>query len=345
MRSRVPSKIYMEAPGFLAASPRPAAGMSRWISSTRGLGGPKGGDDVRSRNVCRAEGAPVGVRSIGILLFLGNSPMNYTDNTYPFRQDSTWLYYFGIAAGAGGDGGHRRAADVVFGDDPHARRHRLDARATVAGGAAESRTAPGRASEALDKARRGRTIHYLRTAASIGWRSAPAAMPLTTPTTGPASPSFAPSSTCAITAAEEVARSSAPWTRRWTCTSRPWRWCARACARATSRPGSRTSRWRRRRLSFPVIATIHGETLHNHYHGNTLAPGTSSCSTAAPRPRCTTPEISSTFPVDAAFDSRQKDVSDRARRPSGRGGGREAPTPSADPRAGLPHARGGPEVG
>ena len=34
----------------------------------------------------------------GILLFLGNedSPMNYTDNTYHFRQDSTFLYYFGI---------------------------------------------------------------------------------------------------------------------------------------------------------------------------------------------------------------------------------------------------------
>lgn len=34
----------------------------------------------------------------GIVLFLGNdeSPMNYADNTYRFRQDSTFLYYFGI---------------------------------------------------------------------------------------------------------------------------------------------------------------------------------------------------------------------------------------------------------
>lgn len=34
----------------------------------------------------------------GILLFLGNSEAgcNYADNTYPFRQDSTFLYYFGI---------------------------------------------------------------------------------------------------------------------------------------------------------------------------------------------------------------------------------------------------------
>ncbi|MGV3603699.1 MAG: aminopeptidase P family protein [Dyadobacter fermentans] len=34
----------------------------------------------------------------GLLLFLGNeeSGMNYRDNVYPFRQDSTFLYYFGI---------------------------------------------------------------------------------------------------------------------------------------------------------------------------------------------------------------------------------------------------------
>ncbi len=35
----------------------------------------------------------------GIILFLGNeeSGMNYRDNVYPFRQDSTFLfYYFGI---------------------------------------------------------------------------------------------------------------------------------------------------------------------------------------------------------------------------------------------------------
>ncbi|QGP48840.1 Xaa-Pro aminopeptidase [Piscirickettsia salmonis] len=34
----------------------------------------------------------------GVALFLGNppSPMNYLDNTLPFRQDSSFLYYFGV---------------------------------------------------------------------------------------------------------------------------------------------------------------------------------------------------------------------------------------------------------
>jgi len=38
--------------------------------------------------------------SSGVLLFLGNeeSPINFFDNTYHFRQDSSFLYYFGISA-------------------------------------------------------------------------------------------------------------------------------------------------------------------------------------------------------------------------------------------------------
>src|SRR5690606_37036145 len=36
----------------------------------------------------------------GILLFLTNkeNPINFEHNAYPFRQDSTFLYYFGIKA-------------------------------------------------------------------------------------------------------------------------------------------------------------------------------------------------------------------------------------------------------
>jgi Xaa-Pro aminopeptidase len=36
----------------------------------------------------------------GLILLLGNeeSPMNFRDNAYPFRQDSTFLYFFGLAS-------------------------------------------------------------------------------------------------------------------------------------------------------------------------------------------------------------------------------------------------------
>lgn len=56
----------------------------------------------------------------GIVLLLGNgeSPMNYADNTYHFRQDSSFLYLFGLdfqnlAAVIDLDSGE----DVIFGDD------------------------------------------------------------------------------------------------------------------------------------------------------------------------------------------------------------------------------------
>ena len=56
----------------------------------------------------------------GLLLFLGNdeSPMNYTDNTYHFRQDSTWLYYFGLAQpGLAAVIDLDAGRTVIFGDD------------------------------------------------------------------------------------------------------------------------------------------------------------------------------------------------------------------------------------
>jgi Xaa-Pro aminopeptidase len=56
----------------------------------------------------------------GLILFLGNeeSPMNYPDNQYPFRQDSSFLYFFGLnspslAAILDVD----RDKEVIFGDD------------------------------------------------------------------------------------------------------------------------------------------------------------------------------------------------------------------------------------
>ncbi|MCK5101497.1 MAG: aminopeptidase P family protein [Cyclobacteriaceae bacterium] len=57
----------------------------------------------------------------GVILLIGNneSPMNYEDNTFPFRQDSTFLYFFGLNKA-------KLAATIdcetgetsLFGDDP-----------------------------------------------------------------------------------------------------------------------------------------------------------------------------------------------------------------------------------
>jgi Xaa-Pro aminopeptidase len=106
----------------------------------------------------------------GLVLLLGNdeSPMNYAANTYPFRQDSTFLYFFGLdqpglAAVLDLDEG----TECVFGDDPSlddivwtGPRPLLRDRSQQVG---VTRTAPSEELEqVLGKAtRQGRTIHTL----------------------------------------------------------------------------------------------------------------------------------------------------------------------------------------
>ena len=56
----------------------------------------------------------------GILLFLGNDDlgMNYLDNTYHFRQDSTFLYYFGSDyAGLDAIIDIDENTEIIFGDE------------------------------------------------------------------------------------------------------------------------------------------------------------------------------------------------------------------------------------
>lgn len=56
----------------------------------------------------------------GIALFIGNveSPMNYPDNTYHWRQDSDFLYFFGVdLPGLAGLIDFNSGDEIVFGDD------------------------------------------------------------------------------------------------------------------------------------------------------------------------------------------------------------------------------------
>ena len=56
----------------------------------------------------------------GIILFLGNNetPMNYPGNTFHFRQDSTFLYYFGLNySGMAAVLDAEKGQDILFADD------------------------------------------------------------------------------------------------------------------------------------------------------------------------------------------------------------------------------------
>ena len=122
----------------------------------------------------------------GLLLFPGNalSPMNYGDNPYPFRQDSTFLYYFGVdEPDLAGVIDTEDGSAVLFGDDIDVETvvwtgplESLAAKAERAG-VARGQPAAGLA-ELLEQARaRGRAIHFppqyrhdnlLRLAAALG---------------------------------------------------------------------------------------------------------------------------------------------------------------------------------
>lgn len=117
----------------------------------------------------RRERLKARVRS-GVVLLLGNeeSPMNYAANTYPFRQDSTFLYFFGLdQPGLAAVLDLEAGTECLFGDDPSlddivwtGPRPLLRDRGQQVGVA---RTAPGKELEQVlsRAARQGRTIHIL----------------------------------------------------------------------------------------------------------------------------------------------------------------------------------------
>lgn len=62
-------------------------------------------------------------------------------------------------------------------------------------------------------------------------------------------------------------------------------------------------------LSFPIIATINGQFLHNHYHGNTIREGELFLLDAGyETPLGYAGDMSSTFPVSRKFTDRQKEI-------------------------------------
>ncbi len=62
-------------------------------------------------------------------------------------------------------------------------------------------------------------------------------------------------------------------------------------------------------VSFPVILTQNGETLHNHYHGNILENGKMLlCDAGAETNMHYASDYTRTYPVSGVFSSRQKDI-------------------------------------
>ncbi|HMQ50158.1 MAG TPA: aminopeptidase P family protein [Saprospiraceae bacterium] len=258
----------------------------------------------------------------GLLLFLGNedSPMNYTDNTYRFRQDSQFLYYFGIdmphlAGIIDVDSG----ASTLYGTEPDMDHviwmgalPSLKELAAQSGGA-HTRDF-GQLGEDLAAAiAQGRPVHFLPPyradnqirlskwlGISLDELNSRASIPLIK----------AVVSMMAYKSPEEVAEmeKAVNITRSM-----------HIAAMKATRPGFKESDLAGivegmaiaagGQLAYSAILSVNGQILHNHYHGNTLQEGKLVLGDfGAEAPSHYAGDITRTFPVSKTFSARQKDI-------------------------------------
>jgi Xaa-Pro aminopeptidase len=256
----------------------------------------------------------------GLVILFGNeeSPMNYADNGYHFRQDSSFLYYFGIDfPGLTGVIDVDNRKQLIFGDD-----YTIDdivwmgsqptiAERVATGGISESFPVSELSKIIQVALQKGREIHFL--------------------------PPYRPENKLKIQQLislhpDEISSKSSLKLIRAVVSQREIKSSdeiieiehgvnlsvdMHIAAMQLIRPGMTEAQIAARvyeialaadcELSFPIIATINGQTLHNHYHGNVLKRGDLFLLDAGAETRMHyAGDLSSTFPVDVTFNNQQK---------------------------------------
>jgi Xaa-Pro aminopeptidase len=271
---------------------------------------------VRRREVLKGS-----VKS-GLLLFLGNedSSMNYPANTYTFRQDSSFLYYWGLdtpslAAILDVDDG----TETLFGDDPTVAdivwtgpQPLLSQKAEWVG-VKNALPMASLKDTVIAAVRKGRPVHYLpayrpenilkiqsllgihpafaRDYASVEFIKAVANQRSIK----------APEELAEIETAVNITYEMQTYAMRTARAGMIEREIAGAMHGIALSLGGE--------LAFPIIFSIHGETLHNHYHGNVMHDGNivvNDC--GAESPHHYAGDLTRTFPVSGKFTDRQRDV-------------------------------------
>lgn len=258
----------------------------------------------------------------GIAVFLSNneSPMNYPDNTYHYRQDSSFLYFFGLdQPGPAGLIDFETGADILFGDDVS-----IDAIIWMGNlptmkslgqlaGISDVRPKADLASYIRDAMEKGRRIHFLPP-----YRH-DKLLELEALTGKPhdeisANPSI--ELIRAVVALREIKEpieieeieKAVDITYEMHTTAMKMAYpgiyereiCGRIEGIALSHGTS---------ASFPIILTMNGQTLHNHYHGNLLEEGRLMVTDAgAETVNHYAGDITRTVPVGGKFNQRQKEI-------------------------------------
>lgn len=258
----------------------------------------------------------------GVILFLGNeeSPMNYTDNQYPFRQDSSFLYFFGLdCPGLAAVIDVDQGTECMFGDDltvddivwtgpqPTLKEKCRNTGITETAGL-------DKLPEVINKAaKQGRKIHFLpqyrpenvlKIQQLLGIH--PSAVPpqVSEPLVKAVVAQRSVKSEQEIEQIEAALDISYEMQTLAMKMSKPGvyeRQVASAMEAVVLSHGSA--------LSFPTIFSIHGETLHNHHYGNKMQAGDMAVNdSGAESALHYASDITRTVPVGGKFSQRQKEI-------------------------------------
>ncbi len=258
----------------------------------------------------------------GLILFLGNeeSPMNYPDNQYSFRQDSSFLYFFGLdfpslAAIIDVD----RDKEVIFGDDLtvddiiwRGPQPALSERCQEAG---VRESAPlDKLQATLTKAvQQGREIHFLpqyRAENTLKIERLLGIHPTVVQEHVSETLIRAVVAQRSLKSKGEIEQIEAALDVSYE---------MQTVAMKMSRPGMLEMEVvgamegiaisRGCHLAFPTIFSIRGEVLHNHYYGNVMKQGDIAINdSGAETTFGYASDISRTIPVSGKFSQRQKEI-------------------------------------
>lgn len=258
----------------------------------------------------------------GLVLLLGNeeSPMNYEANPYHFRQDSSFLYFFGLDyPGLAGIIDADDGRDVVFGDDVTIEdiiwmgaQPLLKDRALKAG--IEETHPSSKLKEILNQAiQQGRKIHFLppyRPEASLRLDDLLGIKALFAKAYSSTELIKAIVSQRSTKIEEEIVEMEKALDITYEMYA-----TAMKMAKSGVLEQEIVGQMEGIALSagclmaFPTILSIDGQILHNHYHGNQLEKGRLIvCDSGAESKMHYASDITRTFPVDGQFTSKQREI-------------------------------------
>lgn len=256
----------------------------------------------------------------GVLLFLGNDEqgLNYEDNTFRYRQDSTFLYYFGLSfAGLSAIIDVDEDKEIIFGDEltiDHivwmGTQPTLHEKAAAVG-ITETRPYAEIAGYLQKAVAQGRTVHYLPPYRAehklklMDWLGiAPACQEGSVPFIRAVVSQRNYKSAEEIAEIEKACNVTADMHITAMKVLRPDMYEYEVVAEM-----NHVAQRNNCDLSFATIATINGQTLHNHYYGNKVKSGDLFLIDAgAELPSGYCGDMSSTIPADKTFTPRQRAV-------------------------------------